>query len=92
MIKIDIEKPKYCKDCPCFFPGSNLDESACNITGEELDFQTYNYSISKNCPIKEITPLTDSELQTASDQKFLKEVLDRFKAGDEGPLKRLMTW
>ena len=44
MVKIDIEMPTYCHDCPC----CNGENGQCNITG--------NYTFDKrpfDCPLKE---------------------------------------
>jgi hypothetical protein len=45
MVKIDIEMPTYCRDCPC----CNAENSRCNITGDS----TYEKR-PFDCPLKEV--------------------------------------
>ena len=45
MVKLDIEMPVYCSDCPCH----NGENGRCNITGEtNFDKRPFD------CPLKEV--------------------------------------
>lgn len=45
MVKIDMEMPTYCSDCPCH----NGENGRCNITGEtNFDKRPFD------CPLKEV--------------------------------------
>ena len=45
MVKIDIEMPTYCYDCPC----NNGENGRCNITGDStFDKRPFD------CPLKEV--------------------------------------
>lgn len=57
MVKIDIELPKYCYDCPCH----NGENGRCNITGDStFDKRPFD------CPLKEVKL---ADLQSAQPER-----------------------
>lgn len=65
-IKIDMEMPKYCEDCPCawFDLYEQYEDPSCNLSGGKTIRNNYSYPIivnengktprSERCPLVEV--------------------------------------